>query len=294
MALRLLFFIAGCWSLPHLYILLPLPPTTLVDLTHDMSASSITWPSNQPFVVTQEFRGLVEAGYWYEGRSFAQAEHSGTHLDAPAHFHQGSWRVSEIPITRLVGPGVLVDITKKVEESGLDSELTVNDLTTWEEEHGAIPRDSVVIVHTGHGRLYGNRTAYLGYPPGIQVTDDDTENLHFPGVGEKAARWLVEERAIVGLGIDTPSTDRGQSREFLTHRVLGAANVWGVENLARTASLPPRGFQVFAMVHRLQGGSGGPARVLAVVEDRLRAYRVVSSGSILTSSILALLLAFLI
>jgi len=249
---------------------LPLPSHTVVDLTHAMGDSAITWPSNEPFAVTKVFRDRVsedQGGYWYESRDFSQAEHSGTHLDAPAHFSEGKWRVDQIPVSRLIGPGVKVDITVKVQEFGLDSLLQLEDLASWENQHGLIPHGAVVIVHTGHGRLYHNRTAYLGYPENLEVAEKDTENLHFPGVGEEAARWLVKERGIIGLGIDTPSTDFGQSREFLTHQVLGASNVWGVENLARTEQLPPTGFEVLALVHKLKGGSGGPARVVALLDS---------------------------
>lgn len=249
---------------------LPLHSQTVVDLTHAMGESAITWPSNDPFTVTKVFRDRVgegEGGFWYESRDFSQAEHSGTHLDAPAHFAEGKWRVDQIPVSSLVGPGVKVDMTVKVRQDGLDSLLQLEDLESWENQYGLIPNGAVVIVHTGHGRLYHNRTAYLGYPENLEVADKDTENLHFPGVGEEAARWLVQERGIIGLGIDTPSTDFGQSREFPTHQVLGASNVWGAENLARTDQLPPIGFKVLAMVQKLEGGSGGPARVIALLDS---------------------------
>jgi len=261
---------------------LPLPSQTVVDLTHAMGDSAITWPSNDPFAVTKVFRDRVsedQGGYWYESRDFSQAEHSGTHMDAPAHFSEGKWRVDQIPVSRLIGPGVKVDITVKVREFGLDSLLQLEDLESWESQHGLIPHGAVVVVHTGHGRLYHNRTAYLGYPEDLEVTEKDTENLHFPGVEEEAARWLVKERSIIGLGIDTPSTDFGQSREFLTHQVLGAANVWGVENLARTEDLPSTGFEVLALVHKLEGGSGGPARVVALLDSGAAGDLTMSSGS---------------
>jgi len=260
---------------------LSLPSQTVVDLTHAMGESAITWPSNDPFSVTKVFRDRVgegKGGFWYESRDFSQSEHSGTHLDAPAHFSEGKWRVDQIPVSSLVGPGVKVDITEKVRQDGLDSLLQLEDLESWENQYGRIPNGAVVVVHTGHGRFYHNRTAYLGYPENLEVAVKDTENLHFPGVGEEAARWLVKERGIIGLGIDTPSTDFGQSREFPTHQVLGASNVWGAENLARTDLLPPIGFKVLAMVQKLEGGSGGPARVVALL-DSGAGDRTLNSGS---------------
>merc|ERR1719430_2961893 len=113
---------------------LSLPSQTVVDLTHAMGESAITWPSNEPFTVTKVFRDRVgegEGGFWYESRDFSQAEHSGTHLDAPAHFAKGKWRVDDIPLEKLVGPGVTVDISAKVDEEGPDTELSVSDLLDW-------------------------------------------------------------------------------------------------------------------------------------------------------------------
>ena len=148
----------------------------------------------------------TDAGYWYEQRDISQAEHSGTHTDAPAHFYKGSWHTADIPLDHLVAPGVKIDIEERA-EADPDTELTVADVKAWEDEHGVIPRGSIVVVHTGRGKLYGDKQRYFGRPDG--VTDDrDTEHLHFPGVSAHAAQWLVDRRGVVGVAIDTPSTDQ--------------------------------------------------------------------------------------
>ena len=201
----------------------------------------------------------------YEQRDFQQAEHSGTHTDAPAHFYKDRWHTADIPLERLVRPGVKIDIAARA-EADPDTELTVADLEAWEAEHGAIPTGSIAVVHTGRGNFYADRDRYLGRPAGAAVADTDTEQLHFPGVSPAAARWLVTRRGVVGVGIDTPSTDRGQSRSFSTHQVLGEANVWGLENLANTDQLPATGFVIYNLVHKLEGGSGGPTRVVATLD----------------------------
>ena len=118
----------------------------------------------------------------------------------------------------LVAPGVKVSIQGRA-DIDQDTMLTVQDLQDWEETNGRIPDKSVVVVHTGQGRLYGDKDKYFGRPEGRDLGETDTEHLHFPGVSPEAAAWLVENRAIVGLGVDTPSTDRGQSRTFETHQV---------------------------------------------------------------------------
>ena len=111
---------------------------------------------------------------------------------------------------------------------------------------------------------YSNRTRYFGYPS-TDVAADNTKDLHFPGLHPKAARWLVTRRAPLGVGIDTPSIDYGQSVDFLTHQVLGEYNVWGLENLNNLGGLPSKGFTVHNMVYKLKDGSGGPSRVLASI-----------------------------
>jgi len=211
--------------------------TKVVDLTHPVGEGTIQWPTASRFHVSNEFAALVkDGGYWYESRDFSQAEHSGTHTDAPAHFFQ-----------------------RQVAHSGYTSR--------------DIPEKSIVIVHTGRGSMYSDKQQYFGRPE--HVTDDqDVENLHFPGISPEAATWLTMKRNVVGVAIDTPSTDRGQSKKFLTHQVLGKHNVWGLENLANSDQLPPRGFTVYNMVHKLDGGSGGPTRVVAVLD-----HEVVTGGA---------------
>ena len=150
-------------------------------------------------------------------------------MDAPAHFAKGAWYTSDIPLERLAGPGVKISIEKRAGKDK-DTGLTMEDIHSWEEEHGDIPDGAVVIVHTVHGRWYDDKEKYLGRPVDKELPENDTEHLHFPGVEPEAAKWLVANRKIVGLGIDTPSTDKGQSRDFQTHQVLGQANIWGLEN----------------------------------------------------------------
>merc|ERR1712142_121327 len=239
-----------------------------IDLTHPVGEHTIAWPSASQFSTSNVVKMQIEeGGYWYEARDFSQAEHSGTHTDAPAHFYKGGWHTADIPLQRLAGPGVKIDITEKVKKD-LDTGLTVDDILAWEEEHGdEIPEDAIVIVHTGHGKWYRDKEKYFGRPKDLNLPDNDTQHLHFPGVEPEASTWLVENRKIVGLGIDTPSTDKGQSRVFKTHQILGQANIWGLENLARTEELPSKGFVVYNMVHKLEEGSGGPTRVIAILDS---------------------------
>ena len=116
-----------------------------------------------------------------------------------------------------------------------DASVTVADLEAWEVAYGAIPDGAVVVMRSGRGASYGDWPRYLGGDPAVP------DDWHFPGFHADAARWLVDNRKIHGVGVDTPSLDVGSSRDFDAHQIFTAANVWGVENLANVDLLPPTG-----------------------------------------------------
>jgi kynurenine formamidase len=102
--------------------------------------------------------------------------------------------------------------------------------------------------------------AYFG-----DSTPGRATNLHFPGFGAEAARLLVDERSVAGLGIDSPSVDYGPSADFQVHRIGAAKNVFNLENLTGLDRLPATGAYLFALPMKIEGGSGGPVRAVAVV-----------------------------
>lgn len=262
-------FVAGLWGgvLLLLFGLMPgcagssLPPgeTRLVDLTHPFDADTIYWPTSKPFHKEVVHQGPAPGGYWYEANNFETAEHGGTHIDAPVHFARGGWTVDAIPLDRLVAPGVRVDLSAKTRDHP-DYRFTARDFLQWEQSHGRIEPGTIVLVYTGFEQFWPDKRRYLGSDrPG------DTQNLHFPGFGEDAARFLVRERRVAAVGLDTASLDPGQSRDFIAHRVFGEANVPGFENLHRLRELPARGFRVIALPMKIGGGSGGPLRIVAEI-----------------------------
>jgi kynurenine formamidase len=240
-----------------------LADATVVDLTHAFGDDTIYWPTDtEGFVLETVSQGMTDAGYWYEAHRFRSAEHGGTHLDAPVHFAEGQWSADEIPVERLIGPGAVVDVAAAA-AADADYQVSVADFEAWEAEHGRLPDGAVVLLRTGFGRRWPDRAAYLGTDRrGPQAVAE----LHFPGLDPDAARWLVEERSIDAVGLDTPSIDRGQSQLFESHRILFAANVPAFENVARLDELPGAGFTVVALPMKIRGGSGGPLRIIAVLE----------------------------
>ena len=233
----------------------------LVDLTHAYAQDTIYWPTKDGFVLETGPAGVTEGGWWYSANAFRSAEHGGTHLDAPIHFHADGSSVDAIPLDRLVGEGVRIDVRAAC-AADRDHLIDVADLSAWESEHGQIPEQAIVLLDTGYARHWPDRVTYMG-------TDargaEAVAALHFPGLHPDAARWLVGERDIAAVGLDTPSIDRGQSNDFLAHRVLAAAGIPVFENLAELGALPPSGFEVIALPMKIAGGSGAPLRIVARV-----------------------------
>jgi kynurenine formamidase len=234
---------------------------TWVDLTYAYDDRSVFWPTAEPFELEVVAAGMTEGGYYYAANNFCMAEHGGTHLDAPVHFSEGRHTTDQIPIDRLIGAAVVVDVSDAA-TSDSDYQVSVVDLEAWEAEHGPIPDGAVLLLRTGWGARWPDRGRYLGTTlTGLAAVPE----LHFPGLHPDAARWLVANRQIDALGIDTPSIDYGQSTLFESHRILYAENIPAFENVAALDRMPATGAYVVALPMKIAGGSGGPLRIVGVV-----------------------------
>lgn len=242
----------------------PPAPERVVDLTHPFDAETIYWPTEvEGFALERGPSGVSDAGYYYEAHRFRAAEHGGTHIDAPIHFSEGAWTLDQIPLEQLIGPAVVIDVTRACADDR-DYRVDVSDLQGWEARNGEIPAGTIVLLRTGFARFWPDRARYLGNAArGAEAAGA----LHFPGLHPQAAGWLVNEREVRAVGIDTASIDRGPSREFWSHRILFAANVPVFENLANLDALPERGFRIFALPMLIRDGSGGPLRIIALLPD---------------------------
>jgi kynurenine formamidase len=239
-----------------------LPDGRIVDLSHAYGTDTIYWPTDERgFEYETLAAGRSGGGDWYAAGRFATAEHGGTHLDAPVHFGEGRASVDEIPLERLVGRGVLVDVEAACAVDP-DYRVRVQDLLDWEHEHGRIPAGAIVLLRTGWAARWGDRARYLGTEA---AGPDAVTGLHFPGLEPDAARWLAEQREIAAVGLDTPSIDHGPSRRFETHRILAEAGIPAFENLASLSELPPTGFSVVALPMKIAGGTGAPLRAVALL-----------------------------
>ena len=233
--------------------------TKVIDLTYSFDDKTIYWPTAKPFTWEKEAWGQSTGGYWYTAARYSASEHGGTHLDAPLHFGEGKQAADEIPVAKLISPAVVINIAEACAKDA-DYQLTVEDITKWESQNGHIPDASIVLIHTGWGKFWGDKKQYLGTDaPG------DTTNLHFPGISQAAAKLLAEQRKIDAIGIDTASIDYGQSKDFITHQILYGANIYGLENVANLEKLPVTGATLIALPMKIKGGTGAPVRIIAIL-----------------------------
>jgi kynurenine formamidase len=235
----------------------------VVDLTYAFDEKTIYWPTSPTtFKLDRLSYGKTEGGYFYASNAFCTPEHGGTHLDAPIHFAEGKRTSDQIPVEQLIGPAVVIDVSAKA-AADADYQLTAEDVRAWETKNGVIPKDSIVLLRTGWGKRWPDRKRYLGDDkPG------DASNLHFPSYGAEAARYLVEQRKVKALGVDTASIDHGPSKDFIVHQIAGGANVPGLENVANLEEVPATGAWIIALPMKIAGGSGGPVRVVALVPGK--------------------------
>ena len=239
------------------------PAGTIVDLSHPYDEATVFWPTAEGFRLEKDFEGITEKGYYYAANRFSTAEHGGTHIDAPVHFAEGRNTVDQIPLEQLIGPAIIVDVAAQCANNS-DYQISIGDFQAWEKSNGVLPEGSIILLRTGYGRRWPDRKSYMGTDErGIEAV----AKLHFPGLHPEAAQWLVANRAVKAVGLDTPSIDYGQSTLFESHRILFEKNIPAFENLANLDQLPVKDFTLIALPMKIKGGSGGPVRVIAVKHE---------------------------
>lgn len=234
----------------------------IIDLTHEFSEETVYWVTAKEFEMDVVAAGETDKGFYYAANNFATAEHGGTHIDAPIHFAKGKQFVDEIPLENLIGNAIKIDVSERA-LTNPDYLVSIDDFKQWETEHSMqIPEGSIVLLETGFSKYYPDKKKYLGTD---QRGPDAVKLLHFPGLSPEAAQWLVDNRNIKSIGIDTPSIDYGQSQYFKTHVILLSENIPAFENLTNLHQLPSKGFEVVALPMKIKGGSGAPLRIVAFV-----------------------------
>ena len=225
--------------------------TRIQDLSHTASPTFPMFPGAQQMQINLLL--TVEANGYYKNQLVLD-EHTGTHMDAPAHFVADGDTANELPINMLVAPLAVIDISDRA-ASDLDAQLMPDDILAWESQYGPLPPGAFVAVNSGWASKVDDRDEFLGL--------DADDKPHFPGFHPDAATLLVEERDIVAVGVDTVSLDYGAATVFDAHLTLLGAGKYGIENLANLDEAPPTGATVVVGGPKHETASGGPTRVLA-------------------------------
>jgi len=231
----------------------------MIDLTHDFDTKTIYWPTEKGFSRETVFEGKTPKGYFYSAFKFCAPEHGGTHIDAPFHFSKHGITVDEIQLKNLIGNAVVIDVHEKV-KSNRDYQVSVDDIKTYEKQYRPIDGKDIVLFRTDWSRFWSNKKTYLG-----SDKLGDTTHLHFPGISPEAAKYLVDAQ-VKGIGIDSASMDSGNSKDFLVHRTILGANLFGLENLTNLKKVPPMGSLIIVAPMKIKGGSGAPTRVFVILK----------------------------
>jgi kynurenine formamidase len=232
---------------------IPTGKTRVVDLTYSINDKLVPWPGDEKFFEAKTNATVEKNGYFT--RSFWMLEHYGTHLDAPVHFPPGRATVDQIPAEKLFGPAVILDVRPEAAKDA-DYRLPGSRVEEWERAHGKIPRGAIVLLRTGWASRWPDAQKYRN--------QDQQGKMHFPGFSLEAAKILIE-REVSGLGCDTLSVDYGASQDFAVHHTALGAGLYHLENLSDLSEVPEAGAYLVVAPIKLEGGSGGPVRVFAIL-----------------------------
>ncbi len=231
----------------------PLRWRRVIDLTHVLGVNMPVFPGNDPMRIN--VIRTFERDSYYANR-LDVAEHTGTHMDAPLHFAEGGASSHQIPPERLIGPLAVIDISERAARDP-DAQVVPDDIRAWERRYGRLPNGAIVIMNSGWATRIGDSQAFLNA--------DGSGVMHFPGWSKDATDMLMQERNVIGIGVDTISLDFGASTDFAVHFSWLPSGRWGLENVANLTDVPPAGATLFVGVIKTYMGSGGPTRLMAVM-----------------------------
>jgi kynurenine formamidase len=222
------------------------------DLTHTFTPRIPVFPAFKPIQIRPKF-SIAKDGFFANEITFD--EHTGTHMDAPAHFVPNGPTADKLPAGKFFAPLAVVSIADRAAKNA-DALLTIDDVLAWEKRHGRLPAGAFIAMHSGWDARVSNADRFLN--------KDAKGTMHAPGFSEDVAQFLVKERDIVGAGVDTLSLDAASVSKFVAHLALLGGGKYALELLANLGTVPPSGATIIVGGPKHEGASGGPARVYAV------------------------------
>ena len=234
-----------------------------VDLTHEFSDETISHPRGQQFVHTPSVVGMTPGGFYMATYNYSGSEHAGTHLDAPVHFHEGGNSVEQLTLQQLMGDVVVIDVKRQV-ATDRQYLVTVEDILNWEQRHGRIPDDSIVLFNTGLANVWPDKIKYIGTD---KRGNEGAAEVKNPGVHRDAAMFLSTKRQIKLVGMDASSFDNARQPDRRSHRTFFEHGIPGMENVANLDELPPTGAYMIALPMKIKDGSAAPVRIIAFIPD---------------------------
>lgn len=229
----------------------------VIELSHKINEKMVSWPGDEKFSIP--YTKKVITNYKDDGfysNSFNILEHTGTHIDAPIHGCENRFSIDQIPVDNFIVNGCVIDTSKQV-HSNPDYQLQIEDINRWEIINGRIKGNSFIIMRTDWSEYWDKPVMY--------INKDDSGIMHFPGFSKESIEFLIKERGIAGIGVETLSIDPGFSNNFEIHKILFAANKYAIENLTNIKLLPPKNFTLIAIPLRINDGSGSPVTVIALI-----------------------------
>lgn len=230
----------------------------ILDMTHYLDSASPVWPGNEPFAA-EPVKTFENDGFYQQKVSFW--EHTGTHIDAPIHFIEDGVTTDELDLRSLIAPLAVIDISARAMDDP-DTAVTVDDLLEYEAAYGELPAGVLVAMNSGWDSYWTNPEAF------VNLDGDGVQ--HYPGFHPDAAEFLVTERDIAGIAVDTLSQDPGNSTDFGTHITILGAGKYGIEGMKNLGQIDPAGGHVFVGAPSWSGSSGGPSRIIGFNSGELQ------------------------
>jgi kynurenine formamidase len=228
----------------------PSRASRVIDLTHTLSPEFPTFFGKPGITLKRQFEFRKDGFNLFD---WELIEHSGTHIDAPIHFAAEGAGPAELDPRSLVLPLAVIDVSGKA-AADADYQMSIADIEAWEVANGRLPDGCCVAMNSGWDKLVTS-PKYVG---------KDAAGFHFPGVSVEAAEFLMRQRSVWGLAVDTLSLDHGPSKDFKTHYLWLPSGRWGLENVANLAEVPARGATIVVGAPKVKGATGGPTRIFAL------------------------------